>query len=218
MAPMKPKTRAAETKHRSLRLAALALAVVPLTLTACGGGDSAGAPTPTVASLDTGDSADSSTATDTAESPVSDEPLTDEQIDQAMLKYDQCLRDNGVDIDTGGQGESLNGEGGDENSVAVIDDVFAEENADAFATCDPIIEGVFGSFEPTPEEEAAMADAEAAFQNCMSAAGFDVSSDEPVISDDGDGAAMEAALSRCADEAFGALENGSELSEVEEED
>lgn len=209
-----PTTRAAQAKHRRLRFVALALAAVPLTLAACGTTDSAEAPTPTVATLDAGGSGDA--GTDNSESSESAAPLTEEQIDEAMLRYDQCLRENGVDIGTSGQGESLDGDRDNDGDAIVIDDAFAEDNAEAFATCEPIIEGVFGSFEPTPEEAAEMADAEAAFQNCMGAAGFDVSSEDGMITDDNGSAEMEEALNRCADEAFGALENGTELGEGEE--
>ena len=77
------------------------------------------------------------------------------------------------------------------------------------AACDPILEDAFGSFEPTPEMEAEMRDAELAMAQCMRERGIDMPDPDPsdpgmiAIDGDVDPEVFEEALDACSREVFG---------------
>ena len=83
--------------------------------------------------------------------------VSDEDAEAAQLRYDQCMADLGIDED------ELFGDG-----TATIDDSQYDALISAQEECRPILEAVFGSFELSPEQEAAQQDADAKFSQCMS--------------------------------------------------
>lgn len=131
------------------------LGAMVMVLAACGGGDTSTAPTlPTVNAAET---SDSTTTTTEAVDP-----------EEAFQQYTECMRENGVDM--GDPGSS-----GDEGGAVIIGggDIDFEAFEEASAACDSILEGAFGEFEMTPEQEAEMRDQELAFARCMRDNGID---------------------------------------------
>lgn len=154
---------------------------------------------------------------------------SDADIEAASLEFEQCMADAGVDVSGlfgGGGGEAVgddDDDGNDANAASQIDlgTLDDDEFQAAMDECNKIFEDTFGSFEPSPEEQARLADAEAAFANCMSEAGFEIPEADGSgiiafeLDDEVDLDAIDEATEQCSAEAFG--ENGLILgSEVEE--
>ncbi len=188
--------------HR-LRAAIGLIAALGMLGAACGP-TSAATDEPTVAAID------EPSAPDGTEEPADtnpDDPPSAEEVEAAQLRFDQCMADQGIDID------EMFGEGpdsGDGDAVEIEVDEDADFEAmmakldEANRICQPILEEVFGSFELSPEDESAFADAQAAFSECMADAGFDIDT-----GDDGsmvfgfetsgdDIEAMESAMTECS--------------------
>lgn len=143
---------------------------------------------------------------------------TQEEIERAELQFEQCLEDNGVSLGGGvfgdSDGESVAGveEFGDGDGATQsfeIGEGDFEEFEAAMAECDKLLEDVYGTFTPSPEQEAAMADAQAAFDACMAENGIDIESEGSdgaislQIDSDEDFEEMEAVMDECSKEAFG---------------
>lgn len=159
------------------------------------------------------------TAGDSASSDAGE--VTDEDIEQAFLEYDQCLADIGLGaLVSGGSGGAAVDVEGDEaivpsdGAVAMTDEQFERMEEE----CNPIVDAVAGSFEASPEQEAEMRDAELEFARCMRDQGVDMP--DPTSSGggfeiqiDGDGAfdqdAMDEAFETC-DSVFDELFNDEE--------
>lgn len=178
---------------RPIRLLAL-LGAILLGLAACGG--SSGATAPTLASL-SDNSADGPAATTTT-NVVADPEM-------AFQEYAACMRQHGIDMpdpETSGSGGviSIGGEGFD-----------LEAMDEAAAACDPILEGAFGEFELSPEQEAEVRDQELAFARCMRDNGVDWpdptgdfgSGSIAIDIGDADPETMNAAMDTCSAEVFG---------------
>jgi len=129
---------------------------------------------------------------------------TEADFEEAQLAFESCMSDAGFEMDLGGgDGEVLSAEVGSSDGDQPIDgDGFQE----AMEVCNEVFDGLGGSFDPSPEQEAEMRDAETAFANCMSDAGFEFETNGGVMafeSDDDDFEAMDAAMQKCSTEAFG---------------
>lgn len=168
--------------RRRIPTAIGSLLAIGLLASACGG--AATDDGPSVAALPA-DSSESAAATDensedTDDAPVNPEDVSDEDVEAAQFRYDQCMIDNGVDT------QELFGDVEDGGSVMIEagDDFEAEFEAYEAANeeCQPILEEVFGDFSFSPEQEAEFADIEAKFNQCMTDKGF------PISSGDGDSA------------------------------
>lgn len=134
----------------------------------------------------------------------SDQAPTETDLEEAQLAFEQCMADAGIDLSFGGDGESISAEIDSSDNVQLDDPGFQE----AIEECDEAFEGIAGSFDPTPEQEAQLRDAEAAFSNCMADRGFeiDLGSGGGVMTFGGEGddlEAMELAMEECSTEAFG---------------
>lgn len=142
-----------------------------------------------------------------------DDPPTEAEIEEAQLAFDQCMADAGFDLGGGaGGGEAIEDSDGDNRegqSLAIEGD--GEELDAAFEKCDELLEGVFGSYEPSPEEEAELADQQAAFANCLSEFGIEIDSEGGdggfaigfESESDEDFEEQEQAMNDCAEKAFG---------------
>ena len=132
-------------------------AVGALALSACGdgGGDGSG-----IASID-----DPTEGLTDAGDGVVDPDL-------ALADYQQCLRDNGLDlqVQAGGGSISIGGGGGeaDPQSGGFDSDAFREA-ADA---CRELGQEAMGAFTPDPQQQAAMEDAQLRFDECMADKGL----------------------------------------------
>ena len=166
------------------RYAILALAVMALVGAACGE-TAAGTEEPTVAALpESGDAAGEGATEDGAggsgagAASTPSDPPTDEEAEAAQLRYEQCLADQGVNLDeVFGNFEESDGEAvtfGIEVDDEADFESMMEDFDEANQLCEPILEEVFGSFELSPEQEAAFGDANAAFSECMAEAGFEI--------------------------------------------
>jgi hypothetical protein len=182
------------TKPPIRRLALLG--AILLGLAACGGGSS-DATTPTLPTPgDTSAAGPAATTTTTVEVDP----------EEALQEYAACMREHGIDIpdpDTSGGGGvfTIGGEGSDPGAFD-----------EAGKVCDPILEGAFGEFEMSPEQEAELRDQELVFARCMRDNGVDwpdptgdFGSGGGVIElgDDTDSETMNAAMDTCSQEAFG---------------
>ena len=178
---------------RSIRLLAL-LGAILLSLAACGG--DSGTTAPTLASL-----SDASAAgpADTTTTTVAVDP------EVAFQEYAACMREHGVEMPD----PSIDGDGG---VISIGGEGFDIEAMDeAAAACDPILEGAFGEFELSPEEEAEIRDQELALAQCMRDNGVDwpdptgdFGSGGAVIElGDEDPETVNAALDVCSKEVFG---------------
>lgn len=215
------------------KLTLSSLAVLTFVASACGGGSS-NSGSDGIASLDSvvpaaveaepastdestdgesidGDQAEVETTTnDDVSNNVSDgEEVSDDDFDQAYLAYEQCLADIGLGgLVSGDSGGAVVEVDGDESIV--VSDAGIEMTDEKFERmedeCDPILDGVAGSFEASPEQEAEMRDAELEFARCMRDQGFDMpdpsgSGGGFEIEIDGNGAidqdAMDAAFETC---------------------
>lgn len=145
----------------------VACAVAALLLTACGGSES-----PEVANL-------GGAATTTEDSETTE---AEQDPEEAMLAFTQCMRDEGIDLPDPTFSED--GEGGSRFEVRPGGD-FDPNDPDFQAAqekCRPLLEGIQGRFDP--EDREAMEDAALEYAQCMRDHGFDVPDPE---FDDGPG-------------------------------
>jgi hypothetical protein len=150
--------RMTRTKRTAIALGALAGAAALLLLPACSDGDDSD-DTAGVASL--GDSSTDSTAAST------DSSTAEENYQQAMLDYAQCMREQGVDMpdpqfsDGGASIDVFPGEG--EPTAQEQNEIEAADSA-----CSPILEEAEADMPaPSPEEEAEAREWALAFSQCM---------------------------------------------------
>ncbi len=133
----------------------------------------------------------------------SDEPVSEADAEAAMLAFEQCLADEGVEDPFG----DLDGEGGGVVMLDAADEGEFEAFQAAQEKCTPILEDAFGEFELSPAEEAAQKDAEVKFNQCMTDLGFDVSGEGGIaIGEDFDSDAINEAFEECGtvfEEIFG---------------
>lgn len=162
--------------------------------TACGGG----AATDEQTIADIPEAGTESSVDETNSSNEGRTELSDEDSEAAYLRYKQCLADEGVDDPFG------DSEDGD-SALVEFDQGEYEAFEAAQKKCEPILEDAFGSFDLSPEQQAAQADAELAFNTCMTDKGFDLGGDGGQagfeIGADVDIADLEEAAAEC-DEAF----------------
>lgn len=150
-----------------------ALAAVALLGAACGAGDDEAGPA--VADLPAAGGDSAVDATDDGDSE-SDGPSTEMSPEEAELAFEQCMDEQGVDLGIGAsEGEAIETDGDDgatQGAVALGSEEDFEKFESAMQACNSILDAAFGDFELSPEEEAAMKDAEAAFAQCMDEQGF----------------------------------------------
>ncbi|MEM8619052.1 MAG: hypothetical protein AAGF73_04980 [Actinomycetota bacterium] len=138
------------TRRRSSIALSLA-AVGGLTLAACGGSsdDNSG-----IASLD----------------GATDEAAADIDPELAMVDYQECLAENGVDLSielgSGGGSFSMGGSEADPQAGGFAN-IDLEEFRAASEACADLAEAAMGAFTPDAQEQAAMQDAQLRFQECM---------------------------------------------------
>jgi hypothetical protein len=119
--------------------------------------------------------------------------VSDEEAEQAMLDFAQCMRDHGIDMpdpDTSGRGggQVFIGPGGEGGNTQDMD-----EFQEADEACRPLIEGVIGEpREMTPEEQAEMQDQMLAMAQCMRDHGIDMP--DPEFDQGGNGGVVEQGL------------------------
>jgi hypothetical protein len=169
-----------------------ALGVLALITSACGGADDDDAQNDAVASLrDLSTPADATTDVTAADTSAdgSSEMEAPDDLDEAIALYDQCLQDHGVDpgdgfvVSAGGDAitvtpaEGARPAGGDAPDNQVF--VFGEDASgnslpppddkliEASKACRGHLANATPDFDLTPEQEAAMEDAQLAFQQCM---------------------------------------------------
>lgn len=165
-----------------------------LVLAACGGGDTATAPT-----LPTVDAASREASTTTTTAAVDPE--------DAFQDYSECMREHGVEMPdpstAGGEGGVIV-MGGEEMDFAAFEE--------ASAACDSILESAFGEFEMTPEQQAEIRDQELAFARCIRDNGIedwpdpsgDLSGAMSIeLPDDLDPEELNTAMDVCSTEVFG---------------
>lgn len=189
-----------------------AVAALSLAMTACQTTDSTetGAGVPDLPTEETASTGDGGAAESGEADRGNDDPPTDAEIEEAQLAFDQCMADAGFDLDAGSaDGESIEDSDGPAAATFEVDGDPGEFDA-ALDECGEELEGVFGSYEPSPEEQAEMADQQAAFANCLADSGIEVD-------DAGDGGFVigsesgseadfeeqEKAMNDCAEKAFG---------------
>ena len=108
-------------------------------------------------------------------------PVDDSEIEDAMLEYAQCMRDNGIDMpdpefeDGGGVHLGFDSESGI--------DPESEEFKAAEEACESIMEEVRPDVQLSPEEQAEMQDRLVALAECMRARGHDMP--DPQVGEDG---------------------------------
>jgi hypothetical protein len=148
-------------------------------LSACGGGGAEAASD--VASLEGG--ASTTLAGDTGGDTGGDDEVTQEERQEAMLAFAQCMRDHGVDMpdpEFDDNGRGVGGAirvGGDEGLDE--DDFEAAQQA-----CEDLVEDVQGSFGmDDPEQRAKMQEQMLAFSQCMRDHGIDMP--DPQFNEDG---------------------------------
>ena len=157
--------------------AVVAVVVAAGLLGACGG--SGGAESPDVASLDEG-----TATTDTSNSDGTDNSaVTQEDREQALLDYAECMRDHGIDMpdpkissEEGGGILIEQDAGGDMNPES-------EEFQQADKACQPILEDAMGDIEVDPEQQAEMREQLLEFAQCMRDHGIDM--EDPVFDENG---------------------------------
>jgi hypothetical protein len=159
-----------DAMRRALGMVALVVVVV---VTAAGCGD--GEDPDQVASLSTEDGAsDTENGGDGDDGGGGDGEVSEEEAEEAMLEFTECMREHGVDMpdpDTSGPGGGavFIGPGGDG------DEPDMEEFEAADEACRHLIEGVMGpGRELSPEEEAEMQDQALAMAQCMRDHGIDM--------------------------------------------
>lgn len=188
--------------HKPLarRGAFAALAVLTLISSACGNADGDDAQADGVASLRDLSTPDDTTTSDTASADAGSEESSEleapDDPEEAFALYDQCLQDHGVDP---GEGPVFATAGGDAIAVAPADgakpaggegpdsQVFVfgdgpngsvppeidQEMLDAMEACRGHLANATPDFDLTPEQQAAMEDAQLKFQQCMEEHGIE---------------------------------------------
>lgn len=188
--------------HKPLarRGAFAALAVLTLISSACGNADDDDAQADGVASLRDLSTPDDTTTSDTASADAGSEESSEleapDDPEEAFALYDQCLQDHGVDP---GEGPVFATAGGDAIAVAPADgakpaggegpdsQVFVfgdgpngsvppeidQEMLDAMEACRGHLANATPDFDLTPEQQAAMEDAQLKFQQCMEEHGIE---------------------------------------------
>jgi hypothetical protein len=190
--------------HRTTRAVALAAAAIACTLAACGSDVQESGSGDGVASL-RDDGAPSASSSDTA-STSDDELEAPDDPEEAFSLFNECLEEHGIDPGEGfmvGDGEAAiavapaggaAGEGpsdqmfvageGPDGSLPEIDEEFLEANE----ACRGHLANATPDFDLTPEQEAAMEDAQLAFQQCMTEHGIEGGGFSIAV---GDGAALD---------------------------
>jgi hypothetical protein len=161
-----PRTRRSRWLRLLLPVALALMAVVGLT--ACGGND----PDSAIATLGDGDDDTQDVSNDTG----SDEPVTEEERQQAMLDFAKCMRENGVDMPDpqfDGEGRASVMVGGAAGDGQPVDPDTMEAAQDA---CEHIMEDVIGSgpIDMDPEEQERMKQQALDFAKCMRDHGIDM--------------------------------------------
>jgi hypothetical protein len=149
-------------------------------LAGCGGGG--GDEDDGVASVDESAAVDDSGDQDDEDTSGPGGGRVDEsEMQDAMLEYAQCMRDNGIDMpdpefeEGGGISLGVDSEGGL--------DPESEEFKAAEAECEPILEEARPDVQLSPEEQAEMQDRLVAMAECMRARGHDMP--DPQVEDGG---------------------------------
>ena len=157
-------------------LAALVLGGV---LAACGGGGDGG--DDGVASIDQEAAADDGSGADEEDGGGGGGPVDESEIQDAMLEYSQCMRDNGVDMPD----PQFDEDGGAQVGISPDSgiDPESEDFQAAEEECRPIMEEVRPDMNLSPEEQAEMQDRLTAMAECMRERGHDMP--DPQV--DGDG-------------------------------
>ena len=175
------------------------LGAILLGLSACGG-SSSGATAPTLPTLNETSAGAEPTGTTT---PTAVDP------EEAFQEYAACMREHGIEVpdpDSGGGVIEIGGDGMD-----------FEAMEEAGKACEPILEGAFGEFEISPEQEAEIRDQELAFAKCMRDNGIDWPDPSGdfgsggitiELGDDLDPDTMNAAMDVCSKDAFGSAGGG----------
>ena len=195
---------------RRFRTGAIAVAMVLAAGCAAGDGDddAGAAELPTLQSGASDDEAADESTSESDDSGGGGARGSDEEVDPeiAMAEYEQCMADQGIDLDFG---EAVDGavveefeidedaaDGGADAAIA-IDDL--DEFEAAAGECDQILEEAFGEFELTPEEEAEFADQMLELERCLSDEGFDIdmSGNAFELDEDIDFEAFEEAMRTC---------------------
>ena len=148
-------------------------------LAGCGGGG--GDEDDGVASVDESAAADESDDQDDEDSSGGGGRIDDSEMQDAMLEYAQCMRDNGIDMPD----PEFNGEGGASLGMGPVGgiDPESEEFKAAEEECQPILEEARPDVQLSPEEQAEMQDKLTAMAECMRARGHDMP--DPQVADDG---------------------------------
>lgn len=157
----------------------VAVLVLGGALAACGGGGAGG--NDGVASIDENAAADESDSQDEETSGPGGGRVDEGEMQDAMLEYTQCMRDNGIDMpdpqfEEGG-GVSMGF--GPESGV----DPESEEFKAAEEECRAILDEARPDVQLTPEEQAEMQDRLVAMAECMRARGHDMP--DPQVNEDG---------------------------------
>ena len=189
--------RSQPAKQFTRRRMLVAISIVTLSVSACGSADDDEAQADGVASLRdlttsdtaTGDAPTNDAPTnDAASSSESSELEAPDDPEEAFALYDQCLQDHGVDPGEGfivangdavavapaGGIDGAEGEGSDDQVFVYAQDANGNEmqapDDDLIAAseaCRGHLANATPDFDLTPEQEAAMEDAQLAFQQCM---------------------------------------------------
>ena len=144
---------------RSVALGAIAAAC--LALTACGGGTNS--PSVGVPTLAGGETVAAETNANGLEAPT--------DMEEAFALFNTCLEEQGVsfpEVPIGGNAVEA-----EENEETALDDANFEALEKASALCEGHLANVDDQFEISPEQEAAFADAELAFRDCVVEEGYD---------------------------------------------
>jgi hypothetical protein len=161
------------------RFVAVLVLVLGGVLAGCGGG---GDDDDGVASIDENAAADESDdqGGDDTSGPGGGR-IDDSEMQDAMLEYAQCMRDNGIDMPD----PEFNGEGGVSLGLGPDGgiDPESEEFKAAEEECQPILEEARPDVQLSPEEQAEMQDKLTAMAECMRARGHDMP--DPQVADDG---------------------------------
>ena len=189
-------------KPLARRGALVVISVVTLITTACGSADDDDAQADGVASLrdlSTPDEAADDATTDSTPTGTSTDESAEleapDDLEAAMALYDQCLQDHGVDPGEGfivaGAGDAVavapaggvnaaDGEASDDQVFVYAQDAEGnempppdDELIEAAEACRGHLANATPDFELTPEQEAAMEDAQLEFQQCMEAHGIE---------------------------------------------
>jgi hypothetical protein len=163
------------SRRRTAAAASLVLAAG--LLAACGG--SGGAEAPEVASLDEG-----SATTDTSNGDGTDNSaVSQEDREQALLDYAECMRDHGIDMP---DPKISSDEGGGiliEQEAGADMDPESDGFQQANEACQPILDDAMGEIEVDPEQQAEMREQLLEFAQCMRDHGIDM--EDPVFDENG---------------------------------